>query len=102
MKAIVKTCDNQAKMAQARMKCSSTRRKPWLSLGILTLLSTGPLSPLRGASPIGVSAGGHYITVFPAHRLVIVQNPGPYQKGDGSERANPELLRLILNALEAQ
>ncbi|MGC9347494.1 MAG: serine hydrolase domain-containing protein [Anaerolineae bacterium] len=45
-------------------------------------------------------AGGHYVTVFPTERLVVVQNPGPYHRArEGAERANGEMLRLVLDAL---
>ncbi len=44
-------------------------------------------------------AGGHYLSVFPDHDLVIVQNPGRYGLGS-SERGNPELLGIILDAIE--
>ena len=47
-------------------------------------------------------AGGHYLTVFPTQRLVVVQNPGRYHRdaSGGTERGNPELLATILGALE--
>lgn len=45
-------------------------------------------------------AGGHYISVFPSQGLVVVQNPGPYHKGIGSECGNPEMLKMILDAIQ--
>ena len=44
-------------------------------------------------------AGGHYATVFPGQRLVIVQNPGPYLAGEAASRANVEFLELVLAAI---
>ena len=44
-------------------------------------------------------AGGHYVTVFPSQRLVIVQNPGLYVSGEPASRANAEFLNLVLAAL---
>ncbi len=41
-------------------------------------------------------AHGHFITVFPKHELVVVQNPGPFEVAG---RANPELLRLIYSSI---
>jgi CubicO group peptidase (beta-lactamase class C family) len=46
-------------------------------------------------------AGGHYVTVFPSRDLVVVQNPGPYHRATGAARANPALLRQILDAVRA-
>jgi len=45
-------------------------------------------------------AGGHYATVFPSRRLVIVQNPGPYRQDapGGVTSANPEFLAMVLAA----
>jgi CubicO group peptidase (beta-lactamase class C family) len=45
-------------------------------------------------------AGGHYVTVFPAQRVAVVQNPGP-SHGDhqGGAMANGEFLELVLGAL---
>lgn len=47
-------------------------------------------------------AGGHYGSVFPSLGLVVVQNPGPYRKTQADEPApgNPELLRLVVDALK--
>lgn len=42
-------------------------------------------------------AGGHYCAVFPERDVVVVQNPGPHVGFDG--RGNPELLRLVLDAV---
>jgi len=46
-------------------------------------------------------AGGHYVSVFPDHELVVVQNPGRYKRDkDGNPvRGNAELLKIILDAL---
>jgi CubicO group peptidase (beta-lactamase class C family) len=45
-------------------------------------------------------AGGHYVSVFPTERVVIVQNPGPYH-GDRPDAttANGEFLEMVLGAL---
>ena len=45
-------------------------------------------------------AGGHYASAFPALRLVVVQNPGPYDSDNwgAPARANPELLAMLLGA----
>jgi CubicO group peptidase (beta-lactamase class C family) len=43
-------------------------------------------------------AGGHYISVFPAEELVVVQNPGKY-RSESAGKANPELLALLLESL---
>jgi len=43
-------------------------------------------------------AGGHYCTVFPGAELVVVQNPGKQHAGDRGAMANPELLRILLDA----
>lgn len=56
-----------------------------------------PGLPRDGFSACG--AGGHYCSVFPSRSLVIVQNPGPHSKAD-SERANPELLEIVLEACQ--
>lgn len=47
-------------------------------------------------------AGGHYMTVFPGLRLVVVQNPGPYRKdaSGSTARGNPEFLDLVLRAVQ--
>jgi len=47
-------------------------------------------------------AGGHYASVFPSLDLVVVQNPGPYRspRSGQAARANPELLKLVLDAGE--
>ncbi len=45
-------------------------------------------------------AGGHYATVFPDLRLVVVQNPGPYHNArEGASLANGDLLSLVLAGL---
>jgi len=45
-------------------------------------------------------AGGHYVSVFPSQRLVVVQNPGPYDNlRKGARRANGDLLEMVLDAL---
>ncbi len=48
-------------------------------------------------------AGGHYVSVFPSLDLVVVQNPGPYFAGgmDRAARANPELLKIVLEAIDS-
>ena len=43
-------------------------------------------------------AGGHFWTVFPSKSLVVVQNPGPEHGGDRARMANPELLKMVLDA----
>jgi len=43
-------------------------------------------------------AGGHYFTVFPDADLVVIQNPGRPHSSDRSDMANPEVLRLLLDA----
>jgi len=53
--------------------------------------------PRNGFTASG--AGGHYVSVFPDYGLVIVQNPGNYKNGN-PERGNPELLKIVINALE--
>jgi CubicO group peptidase (beta-lactamase class C family) len=55
-----------------------------------------PDLPRDGFSASG--AGGHFISVFPGLELVVVQNPGPYAGPD--TRANPELLRIVLESLQ--
>lgn len=54
-----------------------------------------PGLPTSGFSASG--AGGHYCSVFPEQDVVVVQNPGPHVGFDG--RGNPELLRLVLDAV---
>ena len=58
-----------------------------------------PGLPTEGFTASG--AGGHYLSVFPSRELVVVQNPGRYARAeDGTpERGNPELLRIVLDAL---
>ena len=46
-------------------------------------------------------AGGHFWTVFPSKGLVVVQNPGRAHGGDRGVMANPELLKMVLDACEA-
>jgi len=43
-------------------------------------------------------AGGHYFTVFAGAELVVVQNPGRQHRSDRGDMANPELLRILLDA----
>jgi CubicO group peptidase (beta-lactamase class C family) len=59
-----------------------------------------PDMPRDGFTASG--AGGHYCSVFPGLDLVIVQNPGPYiRTPEGfAARGNPDLLKLILGAIE--
>ena len=49
----------------------------------------------------GFTAGGHYVSVFPDHDIVVVQNPGCYRKGeDGNpERGNEAFLELVMDAI---
>jgi len=48
-------------------------------------------------------AGGHYATVFPSSKLVVVQSPGRLRGGgDRSQLANPDLLERILTAVEEE
>jgi CubicO group peptidase (beta-lactamase class C family) len=57
-----------------------------------------PDLPREGFTASG--AGGHYISVFPSRKLVVVQNPGPYHRArsDGKP-ANAEMLAVVLDAL---
>jgi len=55
-----------------------------------------PDLPRTGFTAAG--AGGHYLTVFPDHELVVVQNPGPYHKDRNAAHANPDFLSRILDA----
>ena len=57
-----------------------------------------PNLPRDGFTASG--AGGHYVTVFPSQRLVIVQNPGPYRAGPDASRANGDLLAIVLDAIK--
>jgi CubicO group peptidase (beta-lactamase class C family) len=58
-----------------------------------------PNLPRSGYTAAG--AGGHYVSVFPEQRLVVVQNPGPYHsERPGASRANGELLALVLEAVQ--
>ena len=52
--------------------------------------------PTEGFTSSG--AGGHYWTVFPSKDLVVVQNPGKQHSGERSKMANPEMLKMILEA----
>lgn len=52
---------------------------------------------LPGTGYTAAGAGGFYMSVFPDESLVIVQAPGFYNK---DEEANPELLKLVLEACE--
>jgi CubicO group peptidase (beta-lactamase class C family) len=58
-----------------------------------------PDLPREGFTASG--AGGHYVSVFPSRRLVVVQNPGPYHRAraDGKP-ANAEMLEIVLDALD--
>jgi CubicO group peptidase (beta-lactamase class C family) len=58
-----------------------------------------PDLPRSGFTASG--AGGHYVSVFPDHDLVIVQNPGRYgrDKDGDPERGNMQFLGIILDAL---
>jgi len=58
-----------------------------------------PNLPRDGFTASG--AGGHYVSVFPRARLVVVQNPGPYVRTDpdSGATANPALLEILLEAL---
>jgi len=60
-----------------------------------------PNLPRDGFTASG--AGGHYASVFPSLDLVVVQNPGPYRKGGAGEaaRGNPELLNIVIDAIES-
>jgi CubicO group peptidase (beta-lactamase class C family) len=62
----------------------------------------GKLWPELPTEAFGASgAGGHYWTVFPSKELVVVQNPGRYHAGVRAAMANPELLKIVLEACEA-
>lgn len=56
--------------------------------------------PRNGFTASG--AGGHYVSVFPDHGLVVVQNPGCYGKDQegNPERGNPAFLKMVLDAFE--
>jgi CubicO group peptidase (beta-lactamase class C family) len=56
--------------------------------------------PRDGFSANG--AGGHYCSVFPSLRLVVVQNPGPYHRArENGTPANGEFLAMVLDAIRA-
>jgi CubicO group peptidase (beta-lactamase class C family) len=61
--------------------------------------SEGKVWPILPREVFGSSgAGGHFWTIFPSRKLVVVQNPGRDHKGDRAIMSNPELLKMVLDA----